>query len=105
MEPATEQDIWEHWLLYRPHLTQRLCTFGIVLEPTDESIIYNLAYATAMARFHYARVPEKLPHHEDVDGLAKYWKSHYNTHLGKGTVGKFVELYHKFDIGGVTWEE
>ena len=98
-EPATETDIWDNWLMYRPQITQRLTQFGIVLQPDDDSIIWNLAYATAMARFHYARVDAKLPHHEDIAGMARYWRAHYNTIKGRGKVEDFINKYNKYILG------
>ena len=59
---------------------------------TDE-ILYNLRYATAMARIHYLRVKESLPNTNDVAGLAKYWKLYYNTPLGRGTEEEFIKNY------------
>jgi len=58
----------------------------------------DLAYACAMARIHYLRVPERLPSAMDVDGLARYWKAHYNTHLGAGKPHEAVENYQRFAV-------
>jgi len=51
-------------------------------------LVHNLAYATAIARVIYWRRPEALP--EAAAGLAKYWKDHYNTHLGAGKEKDFI---------------
>jgi hypothetical protein len=32
----------------------------------------------------------------DVDALGAYWKRHYNTRLGRGTVERFVEVFRRF---------
>ena len=60
----------------------------------------DLAYACAMARIHYLRKPEPLPAHDDIEGLARYWKEHYNTFLGKGTVEEFVHNYRRLVLEG-----
>jgi len=39
----------------------------------------NKAYACAMARVHYLRVPERLPEAGDLNGQAAYWARYYNT--------------------------
>ena len=33
---------------------------------------------------------EALPEAGDIEGQGQYWKAHYNTPLGKGTVTKYV---------------
>lgn len=51
----------------------------------------NLLFAAAMCRIHYYRKPDPLPGPADVQGLAEYWKKHYNTGQGHGTVEQFVK--------------
>jgi hypothetical protein len=53
----------------------------------------NLAYAVVMARLYYYRLKEPLPPEDNVEAMARYWKTHYNTKLGKGTVRGFVKAY------------
>ena len=54
-------------------------------------LVWNLGYATAMARLVYRRRPEPLPAAEDIPGLAAYWKAHFNTAAGRGTAAKFID--------------
>jgi len=61
--------------------------------PIAENLIFNLRYAALMCRFHYWRQPEKLPKHDDLDGLASYYKKYYNSVLGKSSVEKFKNDY------------
>ena len=66
--------------------------FGI----SEDSLITNLTYATAMARAHYYRVPHAIPTKGDsgyLDKLGRYAKKHYNTPLGKATSSKYVLDY------------
>jgi hypothetical protein len=44
------------------------------------------------------RVPTPLPDATDVPALAAYWKKHYNTHLGSGTVVKAIKKYERFCV-------
>jgi hypothetical protein len=46
-----------------------------------------------MCRLHYRRVAEPLPAAKDTEAMAAYWKAHYNTPLGKGTVEKALPRF------------
>ena len=102
MEPKTHDDIWEHFLQYREDLGElvvRECAYRVckaepvIAEELHNQLITNFAYSAAMARIHYYRVPDKLPEYNDIEGLAHYWKEHYNTHLGAGTPEDFINAY------------
>src|SRR5690606_13966327 len=97
MEPATHDDIWRHWLGYRPEGERvRALTPAGHGFPRAENLVFNLLYAAPMARAHYRRVPSALPTHGDVDGYAAYWKRHYNTRLGKGDPAEFAQRFRQF---------
>ncbi len=49
-----------------------------------------------MARVHYLRVPEPLPAPGDIEGLARYWKAHFNTPAGAGTPAGFVANWRRY---------
>ena len=42
--------------------------------------------------------PEPLPEAQDVEGLAEYWKQHFNTPRGAGTVTRFVAAYREHGV-------
>ncbi len=92
MEPATHDDVWKNFLAYR----HRLSALVKELELPDwygndaRELAGNLYYAAAMCRVHYYRVPERLPEPQDAQGMAQYWKTYYNTHLGAGSVLKAI---------------
>lgn len=94
MEPATCRDIYDNYLAYRKPMADEIKQWG----SGPEHLPGSLYYATAMARVHYLRVPEPLPSAMDVNGLARYWKDHYNTHLGAGTIVKAVANYRKYAL-------
>lgn len=100
MEPATEQDCWDNFLSYRTNelYYSRIRDLYIISLGPD-NLIYNLAYQIAMARIRYYRVPAPLPTQDDIQGLAQYWKDHYNTYLGAGIPEKAIEAYHKYILG------
>jgi hypothetical protein len=45
-------------------------------------------FAVLMARLHYFRFAQPVP--LDTRGQAEYWKTYYNTRLGKGTPDKYL---------------
>jgi len=92
-EPATHQDIWDNYLIYKGNLLGAVTKLTVLHMPRTEQLIWNLYYATAICRIHYLRVADPLPHADDVAAMACYWKNHYNTHLGKGTVEEWVKSY------------
>lgn len=110
MEPATHRDIWVNWLRAGSRTQLRRAVLEIatmdpqhmVLDSTidrlADRLVTDLAYATAMTRLHYRRVPTPLPAADDLPGLAEYWKRHYNTHLGAGRPDHFVRAV--LDLNG-----
>ena len=89
MEPATHDDIWRNFLRYKDRLANNVAVC-MTAESRIDQLRSNLAYATAMCRVHYFRVPAPLPAAGDALGIARYWKQYYNTNLGKGTVEGFL---------------
>ncbi|BCE02925.1 hypothetical protein [Marinicellulosiphila megalodicopiae] len=99
MEPATHDDIFKNYLAYKPELMSKVLCLSIVMgegfTEGHRQLVFNLVYATAMARIHYLRVKESLPRSTNVIALAEYWKKYYNTHKGAGTVDHFIESYQR----------
>ena len=99
MEPETYHDIWTHFLAYRRDLSNRVTSLASVdslddnMRPHVNQLISNLEFAVAMCRVHYLRARPALPAPDDIEGLGRYWKDHYNTHLGAGRVEEFVEKF------------
>jgi hypothetical protein len=106
IEPATHRDLYENWLVHRREIRQKVVklastegtyTLGkeykYIAAAGDTELIGNLPYATAAARLIYRRMPGALPPADDIPALGAYWKQHYNTPRGKGTVDKFVAAY------------
>ena len=96
MEPATHQDLWDNWLRYRPDLAAIMSGERARRASDANILIWNLRYAAMCCRLQYRRVPEPLPGAADVAGLARYWKSHWNTLRGRGEPQKFVSLYRRY---------
>ena len=83
MEPATYWDIWDNYIKNKLNLMLILgTTFNAHSVPPEERLIYDLRYATVMARIHYERVSAPLPVANDIDAIYEYYKLHYNTSEG-----------------------
>lgn len=93
MEPATHDDIWDNFLTYRNELGLIISELAGTCQSSE--MTSNLAYACAMCRVHYFRVPDELPAAGDIAGQATYWKRHYNTPLGAGTVEEYMENWQR----------
>lgn len=98
MEPVTHRDLWDNWLHYRPHLAAIMTGESAGQAIDAKILIWNLRYAAMCCRLQYRRVPEPLPAAADVAGLARYWKSHWNTPHGRGDPEKFVSLYRRYGM-------
>ena len=92
IEPATHKDLWVNYIRYKNYLYNRLslafptCEFG----SNHELLVYDLKYACCMARLIYYRVKYVLPQAHHISAQADYWKKHYNTPRGKGTVESYL---------------
>lgn len=94
VEPATHDDILKNYLAYRPQLDEKVDGLTTVMHWPDnlsQEMQGNLLYATAIARLVYYRVPEALPAAGDLLWQAEYWKKHYNTYKGAGSIPMYVQ--------------
>lgn len=97
MEPATHDDIWNNYLKTRHKLrkaVEELCTSSEISEGALE-LVGNLFYAAAMCRIQYLRKQPPLPAVDDAVGMAAYWKQHYNTTAGEGTLERALPYFLK----------
>jgi hypothetical protein len=93
MEPSTLSDIYNNYLYTRPTLLQTINQATATTGPDLDHLRFDPIYSTIMARIHYKRVKANLPAANDLIGQAKYWKTYYNTALGKGTPEKYIRDY------------
>ena len=98
VEPATAHDICVNYLKYRGNRRKNFCKATKLPEDAvmtsykqywADLLWYNIAAGILFCRLKYYRVPEPIP--EDLEGMAAYWKEHYNTVGGKGSVKHFLE--------------
>ena len=90
VEPATHDDLYANYLSYRQELSALLMELRAPALSLEENLASNLMYGAAVCRLCYYRQPEALPEAGDLEGQAAFWKQHYNTPLGAGTVGKYM---------------
>ena len=111
MEPTTALDIHTNWLVYNQDLLRKVNRFAGRIDP-DLQARGDLVWQIVWARLHYRRIKAPLPEirympmsesglerkltPKSVSDLAQYWKKHYNTHLGKGTVVKAIQKYGRY---------
>lgn len=91
IEPATHDSIFANYFHKRyPEFKQKP---HAVLEGTDTG---DLKYQVIVARGIYADKTEPLPAANDVQGMAEYYKLHWNTPMGKASIPVVIRNYHHF---------
>ena len=97
MEPATYNDLWQNYINNNHKLMLLMTTnFNCNRIPNEGRLVYDLRFATAMCRLHYARVSEALPNTTETDALWNFYKAHYNTSLGAATHDLSVQKFLAF---------
>jgi hypothetical protein len=90
MEPVTYRDLFENYLRYN----RRLQILGGLTVEEPERMVYDIRYATVIARLNYYRFPAEIP--EDLEGQLRYYKKYWNTELGKATIAEARKNYERF---------
>lgn len=108
MELATHNSIWENSLRYKKRLATKIIKrffkhfkgdldtffeFEVYKEDAKYNLRTNPYYQALFCRLRYARKTEPLPDYNDDVALAEYWKKHYNTEEGAGTVKHCLDLW------------
>lgn len=97
MEPDTHNDIWENYIKKNPSLNIMIQTNLVGCSQLDANrLIYDLQYATIMARLHYMRVKEPLPSSKNIEDIWAYYKKYYNTEHGKSLENIAISKYYTF---------
>lgn len=91
MEQKTEKDLWEH--AAAKGYEKRIRQITGVTGANPGFLETHLDYQILMARLYYLRIHEPLPEHNDICGICLYWKTHWNTFLGKGRIKDCMEKY------------
>jgi hypothetical protein len=102
MEPKTHDDVWKFYINTRIKIggtILKMCQMSS--QPAASMMVDNIRYACCMARVYYLYIDfiKKLnkPIPTTLEGQAQYWKEHYNTMQGKGTVEEYIANYKRFN--------
>ena len=111
VEPTTERDVMNRFLnpkkKKRQSLREKVLRLAGNPPPGIDPAIYDLDYQIALTRCFYRMKPKALPTVFIIDGrpdydsivrMAKYYKKHFNTVLGKSTVKKAIDKYCKYAV-------
>lgn len=97
IEPTTHDDVWTNYLADRDDLAQVILGFAAGNIHDAAQMPWNMGYSVAMARLVFWRQPDPMPTDaNNLQALGQYWKDHYNTGAGAGTVEEWVENYQKY---------
>lgn len=86
------QDIRDRSIKLRPKILKEL-KIDISLVEWDD-LRYNQFLALLFTRLHYWLKGDPIP--ASIEERAKYWKLHYNTVQGKGTIEHYLEMNRKY---------
>lgn len=78
IEPATHDDVWKNFFLYRSDLSGKVAALRFPMFTIEQQLECNLMYQCAIARIIYYRAKEPLPAAGDLAGQAAYYKLHFN---------------------------
>ena len=97
METATHDECWNNYLKFRKELGEKVKqTLDAGQQPSAQAMKVNDRYAAAMCPVRYMRVSAALPGANDIEGMANYWKEHYNTPQGKGLPEEFLDKWPQY---------
>lgn len=88
------QDIRDRSIKLRPKILKEL-KIDISLVEWDD-LRYNQFLSLLFTRLHYWLKGDPIP--ATIEERAKYWKQHYNTVQGKGTVEHYLEMNRKYGV-------
>lgn len=74
-------------------LAKVLKSCGMTQLPNHDALVWNLRYATIVARLVYRLTLVPLPDEDDASAMAHYHKLYYNSMDGKADLKKTVKLF------------
>lgn len=96
IDPGTTPDVIKNYLNYRPKLKAAVFRFYNAEHSLHWNLNNNIKFEIAIARIVYLRSNELLPTASNVQAMGRFWKTNYNTYLGKGTPNEFITHYAQF---------
>lgn len=98
MEPATIDDLFGNFITGSSRFKPAIDAVMVPGIDIKDQIIWNLGFATVVARLNYYRVREPLPKTADFDSLWHYYKKYWNSDLGAATPDQFRDSLKLTDI-------
>lgn len=92
IEEATYQSLWTREISVANRL-QCLAALGLDGVPPVDELHGNLFLGALVCRLKYLTIKEALPSSGDSIALARYWKTYYNTSVGKGYVVNAIAAF------------
>lgn len=97
MEQRTYNDIWDNFINNNIAIKAKIKLYlGYEGRPLATRMISDFALSTIMCRLFYYIISKPLPDANNIQELGKFYKTYFNTDMGKATVEQFVENYHRF---------
>lgn len=87
-------DLYANYLKYHPSLQAKVDALSTI--HTVDDLVTNDAYAIAICRVHYYRVPHDLPLATDIEGMWNYYKPYYNSLNGAANHDIAIACYKKY---------
>lgn len=93
-EGNTFKDLYANFLVYHPALQAKINALST--SHTVDDLVNNDAYAIAICRAHYYRVPHALPSASDIEAMWNYYKQYYNSLNGAATHDVAMACWKKY---------
>jgi hypothetical protein len=105
IEPATHEDIMGRYIYESKFSTSLISILDSMLYYIDEEkredtlandyLVFDLRYATIVARIKYFMSPIVLPNADNIHALGHYWNDYYNGNPDVGTADQWEVKYRK----------
>lgn len=92
MENFTFHDCIDNFLSYESQFSEGWTNLQNTHTILYSALAYDCVLACYMTAIKIYRAPPELPAYNDIEGMAKYWKTYYNTSEGAGTIERAVQV-------------
>ena len=95
IEPFTMYDVLSRTIHRYPKIYAGVMRWEVESQPWEDQLIWNMAFATYVARLKYYLDPEPLPNANDIIALGEYYSRVYRTNLIASGAERFLECYNR----------
>jgi hypothetical protein len=97
MEKRTHDSLWQTILVREQSVRFKIMkALMTAVNPNADRMVWDLQYATMMARVFFLNISEPIPSGNDIEALWIYYKTFWNTNLGAAKKSDFIINYNKF---------